>query len=569
MSGSGTSARGQSEVIAVVLLLGLSIAGATGIVLLGTAALDDARGEATDGAAEHSMTQLDSKASLVAHGGSDAQRVRLTGADRADRTVDPSAGRINVTVRNTTTGEVREVLLDRPLGAVVYEHRNTTITYQGGGVWAGKDNASRMVSAPEFHYRGNTLTLPLIVVAGGTGGDDVRIRQVGDTDPVYPDATATPPLSNPLGDDRVVVEVQSDYYPAWGRFFDERTGGDSEIDHGNRTAVIELVTVENTREVDAGLATTDAGDELKLSGGGSDPAFVDSYNSSQGDYAATATSDGVVEASADVTISGNAEIQGDVRSGGVASLDSSNAEVTGEVAWTENFQQNPNANYGSERQIDGVDGASSVDGYVENKIDTLEDNNDNAGTPADGESVTFTSGTATLTAGDYYIDGPDMDGDELTLDTSGGDIDIAIDGDLHLDNAARIDVTGDGVVRIYLGDDFDLDTGSEVHVPDENSKQLWLYGSDDLDATMEASSGNPVRFVGVIYAPNDEDTSASLQHGDAYGAMIAAEVEIGSGGTVHYDRALRQETVIPTNEDVPRVTYLHVSVSRVELESAT
>lgn len=567
--GAAARGRAQSNVIAVVLLLGLSVAGATGILVLGTGVLDDSRGVATDGVAEHSMTQLDSQTSLVAHGGSDAQRVRIAGADAADRRVEPTRGRINVTVRNTTSGEVEAVLLDRQLGAVVYEHDGTTIAYQGGGVWAGTGNSSRMVSPPEFHYRGNTLTLPLVVVAGGTAGDDVRVRQAGETEPIYPDESVTPPLRNPLDERRIAVEVESDHYPAWGRFFEQRTSGDSEIDHDNGTATIELITEDSTRSVDAGLAATGSGDDIDLSGSGSNPAFVDSYNSSQGDYAATNTDDGVAEAAADIELSGNAEIAGDVRAGGVADLSSASAEVTGEVAWTEDFQQNPNANYGSERQIDGVDGATTVDGYVENKIDTVEDDNDNAGTPADGESLTFTSGSATLPPGEYYLDDLDMDGDELTLDTSGGNIELAIDDNLNLDNGANITVLGDGVVRLYVGDDFDLDTGSEVHVPDDDARQLWLYGSDDFDADMEASQGNPIKFVGVVYAPDGDNTKIEVQHGEVFGATVAASVDIGSGGTVHYDQALRQEAPIPANEDIPRVTYLHVSVSEIEVESAT
>jgi len=568
--GAAAADRAQSNVIAVVLLLGLSVAGATGIVVLGTGVLDDSRGVATDGVAEHSMTQLDSQASLVAHGGSDAQRVRISGADAAERRVEPTHGRINVTVRNTTSGEVEAVLLDRQLGAVVYEHDDTTIAYQGGGVWAGAGNSSRMVSPPEFHYRGNTLTLPLVIVAGGTAGDDVRVRQVGETEPIYPDESVTPPLRNPLDQRRVVVEVESDYYPAWGRFFEQRTSGDTEIDHGNGTATIELLTQDSTRRIDSGIAATGSGDDLKLSGGGSNPAFVDSYNSSQGDYAATNTDDGVVEAVSDIELSGNARIEGNVRSGAVVDLSSASAEVTGEVAWTEDLQQNPNAQYGSERQIDGVDGATTVDGYVENKIETIENDNDNAGTPADGESVDFgADDSATLTAGDYYLDDLEMENQDLTLDTTGGNVEIALGDGLEMEDGANITVVGDGVVRIYDDDGIDLDDGSEVHVPDDDSRKFWIYGGDDFEAELEGSSGNPVRFVGVIYGPHGDETEVEIQHADVFGAVVAAEIQVDSGGTIHYDQALRSETPIPGNEDIPRVTYLHVSVSEIEIESAT
>ncbi|MFC7136785.1 hypothetical protein ACFQRB_10360 [Halobaculum litoreum] len=48
-----------------------------------------------------------------------------------------------------------------------------------------------MVSPPEFHYRGTTLTLPLVRVAGDRRLDEeVVVRRANASTAVYPDASA-------------------------------------------------------------------------------------------------------------------------------------------------------------------------------------------------------------------------------------------------------------------------------------------------------------------------------------------------------------------------------------------
>jgi hypothetical protein len=206
------------------------------------------------------MTQLDSKASLVAHGSSDTQRVDLGGTGRGTAGVDESSGQMTVRIINGTDGN--ETILDEELGTVTYERGRTTLAYQGGGVWRREGNGSVMVSPPEFHYDGGTLTLPLVRVrSDGISGRSVRIVQRTPTDGRFPNATR----SNPLTKGQVHVTVQSDYYQAWGTYFAERTSGNVTYDHANRSATIELITPFN-EGFDNILATTEGGIEPKGSG---------------------------------------------------------------------------------------------------------------------------------------------------------------------------------------------------------------------------------------------------------------------------------------------------------------
>jgi hypothetical protein len=318
-------------------------------------ALDDAKRSATAGSAEHGMTQFDSQASLVAHGETETQTVRLAGADDAKRTVDPSQGWMRVEIVNTTDNSVETVVMNETLGAVTYEDGDKTIACQGGGVWrkTGTGNGSIMLSPAEFHYQGTTLTLPLVLIRGeGTLDDRARIRNAGPTSPKYPNATRG--LRNPLDSNKVVVTVQSEYYQAWGRFISQRTGGQVTTHHENQTVVAELIPPETGPDsVGAALSSSSAGDEIDMQGSGSNPARIDSYNSSEGDYAATQSGNGTLLTAGGVEMAGNSEILGNVRSGGAVSM-KGNSKVTKTVEWTSGFTAGGSAEYGDEQKIDGV-----------------------------------------------------------------------------------------------------------------------------------------------------------------------------------------------------------------------
>jgi hypothetical protein len=565
------NSRGQSEVVGIVLLLGLVITATAGIVLIGSDSITSATTAATGSAAEHAMAQLDSQASLVAHGGSDFQRTQISGAKGAERRVEPDSGRMNVTIRNETTGAIEEQLVNVTLGAVVYENDGTTIAYQGGGVWRTYENGSGMVSPPEFRYRGSTLTLPLVTVVAGDRNldEEVLISAAGQPRDVYPNASEG--LANPLEDGKIVVEVHSDYYDAWGRFFSERTAGEATIDHGNETATIELVSpISQDETISNALHSNAAGDEIELSGSGNAPSFVDSYNSSMGNYSATKRGNGTVLTSGDVKLSGNAKVKGYVRSGGTATL-SGSSNVTKGINWTTGFSASGNAEYGNEEQIDGVTEARDISQFVLNRIDSSEDENDNGDTTAiDGDRLNFSGGdTVTLDHDDgdrFYLKEIDMaDPKKLVVQTRGDQVEIAVGSDFTLDNA-DVQVKGTGTVRLYVSDDVSLDDGTNVSVPGKRSRQFWLYGTPDTDIDMEGSSSSPIRFVGVIYVTGDSGNDFDVQHMDLYGGVIAGEMDIGTGGAIHYDAGLRNAKTLPANANIPRVKYLHISISEIRVE---
>jgi len=240
--------RGQSELIGTVLLLGIVLIGSGAAVVFGTTALEAARDDSRASSVEHAMTQFDSKAAMVALGSSNAQEVRLAASGGGTYGVNDDDGWIRVSHVNHSASGSTEVLTNTTLGAVVYEDGDTTIAYQGGGVWRGTGNESRMISPPEFHYRGSTLTLPIIAVNGSDSIAGARVAGVGIQERskrVFPNRSApdygNASYENPVDTGNVTVTVHSDHYVAWADYFEERTAGTVSIDHAAETATVTLL----------------------------------------------------------------------------------------------------------------------------------------------------------------------------------------------------------------------------------------------------------------------------------------------------------------------------------------
>lgn len=215
-------ARGQSETLGMVLLLAITAAGVGVIVVTAGGAMDGAQQASEVQRAEHSMSLLDARGSLVALGRTDGQAVSLADSSDGSYRVEPDSGRVVVAhEKNGTTTEY----LNTSLGSVMYENGDTSVAYQGGGVWRSSGRGASMISPPEFNYRGATLTFPVIRVGGGESAVSGMATARLSPDVVDKSVFPTVNRSNPLTGGNVTVTVYSDYYRGWESFFRERTTG--------------------------------------------------------------------------------------------------------------------------------------------------------------------------------------------------------------------------------------------------------------------------------------------------------------------------------------------------------
>ncbi|WP_280537954.1 hypothetical protein [Halopenitus sp. POP-27] len=228
--GIGGTDRGATAPIGVILLIGITLLGTLTVVTLGSAAITDTQTTADIQRGEHVMTEFASTASMAALGETGTQSMS-TGGGEGTMTVDEDAGRMHVWHLNASGDGNAEELTDgtSTLGAVTYRNGERTVAFQGGGVWRLDDGSpARMVSPPQFHYRGATLTLPIVSVNAGetvaSGGPSrVRLSASGSTR-VFP-APADPDSRNPVTNGSVVAVVESEYHEGWREYFERRTTG--------------------------------------------------------------------------------------------------------------------------------------------------------------------------------------------------------------------------------------------------------------------------------------------------------------------------------------------------------
>ncbi|WP_123533067.1 DUF7289 family protein [Halosimplex salinum] len=251
--------RGVSSVLGIVLLFAIVVGGTAVVVSVGATALDDTRGQLDTGRAEKALTQFDSRSAMVALGGTSRQGVQLTARGSDGYSVDDSRGWMNVSYTDTVDDET-ETVVNVTLGSVLYENGEEAIAYQGGGVWKRTESGATMLSPPEFHFRSATLTLPIITVGGGpTLGSSATVEKGAPMSIEYPNRKSNAEFVNPLENGRVNVTVHSEYYAAWGRYFEQRTSGNVTFDDANETARIELVVPFNEDFDDVVATTAQAG----------------------------------------------------------------------------------------------------------------------------------------------------------------------------------------------------------------------------------------------------------------------------------------------------------------------
>ncbi|MCQ6961716.1 DUF7289 family protein [Methanolobus chelungpuianus] len=134
------------------------------------------------------------------------------------------------------------------MGKVRYYSGNRIIAYEGGGIWSRyPDGGTIMVSPPEFHYNGETLTLPIMKVTGSDsvgGSSNVNMKVKASNKPVvlYPNTTLGNSFTNPLNCDKILIYFNSEFYDGWAEYAETLTTTTAMLDHRNKTAIIEMDT---------------------------------------------------------------------------------------------------------------------------------------------------------------------------------------------------------------------------------------------------------------------------------------------------------------------------------------
>lgn len=244
------SEKADAELIGHVIILGLTITGIGLISVVGVPTIFKLQDMAVIRNVEQTYTLLDSRASGAIMGSSPLQ------------TVDMNLGGGTLTVvPNGTAVDNRSYMVINstnfnftiPMGKLKYRLGDRIIAYEGGGVWSKyPSGGSVMLSPPEFHYNGWTLTLPIVNLrgtgsTGGKGTASISFRNTA-TVQLYPNAS-NPDMVNPVNGSKigkVYVNITSEFYDAWAEYAKSLVYTKVVTNSTTRTANIELQVVPNT-----------------------------------------------------------------------------------------------------------------------------------------------------------------------------------------------------------------------------------------------------------------------------------------------------------------------------------
>jgi Mg-chelatase subunit ChlD len=594
--GGGLDSRAAAPLVGIVLLFGIVAAGAGIIFWTGMDAKESVQATAEVDAASTSIEALSAAASSVAHRGGSATADVDFGRERAEdvSVVTDGVIRFRLNGKAACTAE-------RPLGTVVYEQdSDAAVAYQAGGVFERTPAGATVVQTPDLEYRTETMdgravrtvTFPVTNLSGSVDGSGEIVASAADesSDGIQSD------LCLAGGDDSTVEYVRevtiavegSDYYRAWREYFEQEFGaaGEYDVDHDAQSTSVTAPLDAGVRPSQFGFAdvriyggvfSTSSAGELRVQ---TKHATVDSYDADDapwGGAGPTYGNDGDVLTRGDVSVQANgAEVAGTVYAEGVVSLSTAcgaggaycvdgsayvnNSTVGSGGPTTALFPagSTERAAVVSETWGNGtvIPALSPMDDEIDDTVSTVETYNDNDDVAAvSGGSVQYDAGSAALASGVYYLDDLTVPaGNTLTLDTSGGDVVLAVDGDVDVGDDAKIEVTGSGQVRAYVaeptGSSDQLTVGRQaaVVVTDGGTR---TYRSNALvvackagcSASFEKGTGStPTQFTGVLYGPGDDadDGTVSLgKHVEVWGAIAAGTVTFEQQSSLHFDRTLR------------------------------
>jgi hypothetical protein len=228
---------GVSDTIGFISIFALSMASVASILALGLPEILVSHELLKMQSVEQAFTLLDSRISLTALGESPAQVVELDTFDGSIAILDdPTVSALEIILRQNG---VDYTIYNSTFGTLRYELKGDEVAYEGGGVW--RKYGEVMISPPEFHYNGETLTFPIIKLNGSTAiaGGTATLRATPQAIAVFfQNTTANLRFQNPVYSSTTIVKVKSKYYKAWAKYMQERTEFQGVVTHDNLSEAV-------------------------------------------------------------------------------------------------------------------------------------------------------------------------------------------------------------------------------------------------------------------------------------------------------------------------------------------
>jgi len=215
--------RGVSEVVGIVLLFGLVLAGAAIVLVTGMEASDGIQEENRLEAAETSMQEFDSRISSLSDGREVTTLDATNSPNRKSGSVSVNESESRVTFRLNGTDACSASV---ELGSIRYtDDSGRWVAYEGGGVWRNDGGRTVMASPPDLDYVNGTVNFVANNISGrvDTTSDVKATRDVPESAEqtrTFMEELLTTSSGEPcMPRETLHVEVTSPYYRAWADYF--------------------------------------------------------------------------------------------------------------------------------------------------------------------------------------------------------------------------------------------------------------------------------------------------------------------------------------------------------------
>lgn len=539
--------RAVSELTGIILLFGIVAAGIAIVAATGFVALDAVQGQTDE---QRAIQKMD-----VVRGG--VENVQY-GQQEYFEDVQADASHGNMTVVVNGDEENRTEL---EMGAFIHESDAGVYTSQAGGTWTETDDGSRMIHEPALTHQRTvndgtdvwSISIPPLEIEetpAATTGDGVTAGYQ-----TYDDGKSIADQINLSEKEtlrQIRLEIESDYSEAWARYFEQEFPT-----HRHDSAV--------ERDGDEVVATAPLGEGLPNP---ADPGQFDLHRTDPSKAVSTPEDLNLshVETDSYDSVAGpyddpdHDRYHGYLETNGTADLHQTH--VNGTVFATDGVECHSSSSIDTgadwdddvdDCEVDQDDWEyeppASVSDNVSATIDAIdylsEETDDVEGVDEFDERVE---------SGVYHLEEGTIN-ESVTLDVTDGDVVIAVDGDLAIEEDVEVATDGSKLhdVRWFVDGNVTIENQEAVgDTTNDRAPQHWLFQSDaeDRQTSLDPQSS----FTGVIYSPGNE---VYLNNTDVYGAVLGEDVYVGQQTHFAYDRALDPDPRIINGAGIggPNVPY--------------
>lgn len=509
-----------SSVLAIVLMMGFVAAATVSLFVVGSATLAEQTEQAQDRQVENTFIQLHKDVSSVAYSRQSVREMNFEIRQNSAAFRKENTGQITVTTNGTE-------IVNQSVGSLVYEHDDTTIAFQAGGLWRDTGSESRLMADPPFEYTNGSLTFPIPSLQGDetvhSGG--LNLQKV--------DTHAPTGNQGYIEGQLVTVTIESEYYNGWAEYFRTETNDVAVSVNHSLPGEMGRVTVKLGRP----LANGDFEDGVYATGGG-------------------------IQAT-----TGNANIDGPTAATGSIDIQhpaSANSESPNEENDLYELDD------GIERRVEAAKTNSSIANVSLNNGGHLHYGN-----------TYYADDGFTLTSNDIDIH---LAGGNVTLIVDG---DISLDGgDIDVDTGGT-----NNVFRIYTTGDFGMKNSEAGPDWSESARHFQVYGTADMLVAIQGGGGtNFVGTIyaprdSPALTGSEQNTASIIDNGkcdgwdtcvstgssNVKGAIVGGPTKFSQNAGLTYDSSLQdvEPTLqMPGGVLPPPITFLRVAVHEVAVNNS-